>query len=217
MSEYRLVGFEKAYQISTQNRQVTVGNARQYIVLYELRLNEVDANSQTDNSSISQRFSATELAEVSISDGRSTSGQRFVNQFPIDINQLQKFFEQTTDDFRFAAAVAGLGQLINRSNYVHDFDYNKLIQIAKEATKGELNGKRSQFIELAESVAVIALSSEYQQSIKKPQPPHQREPYPMPQPIKSKRIGELPEGKQQLILPVEPIPLPKPQPVSKHI
>ncbi|MCL1067610.1 von Willebrand factor type A domain-containing protein [Shewanella olleyana] len=217
VSEYRLVGFEKPHKTSVHDRQVTVSNARQYLALYELRLNEIDAHSQAENPSITQRFSATEHAELSISDARSTSGQRFINQIPIDINQLQKFFEQTTDDFRFAAAVAGLGQLINRSNYVHDFDYQKLIQIAKEATKGELNDKRAQFIELAESVAVIALSSEYQQSIKKPQPPHQREPYPMPQPIKSKRIGELLEGKQQLILPVEPISLPKPPPVSKHI
>ena len=214
VSEYRLIGFEKAYQASSQMRKMTVSNARQYVALYELRYNEVSSDNTIDQSqSYHQAYSSNALAMMSLSDGRSTSGQQFISQYPIDVNQQQKFFEQSSRDFRFAAAVAGLGQLINRSNYVHDFDFNELIEIAIDATKGDSDTQRADFIRLAKSVALIASSPELNK--RQVIPPHQREPYPMPYPITSKGKGELPEGKQQLLIPVEPII--KPKPVNKHI
>ena len=220
VSEYRLIGFENAYQTSSRKRQVTVGNSRQYIALYELRFNEqaeyaTTKNVQPANNSIHARYSAKDLAVISLSDGRSSSGQQFIDQYPIDIGQQQKFFEQSSDDFRFAAAVAGLGQLINQNNYIHEFNYNKLIEIAIEATDGKLDATRSEFIALAKSVAVIAATKVNNGSSERTgTPAHQQEPYPMPQPIKTKPIGQLPEGKQQLIVPVVP---PQPKPVNKHI
>ncbi|WP_299569860.1 von Willebrand factor type A domain-containing protein [uncultured Shewanella sp.] len=221
VSEYRLIGFENAYQTSSRKRQVTVGNSRQYIALYELRFNEkaeyaTTKNVQPANNSIHARYSAKDLAVISLSDGRSSSEQQFIYQYPIDIGQQQKFFEQSSDDFKFAAAVAGLGQLINQNNYIHDFNYNKLIEIAIEATEGSLDAMRSEFIALAKSAAVIAATKANDASGQRTGTPvHKQEPYPMPQPIKTKPIGQLPEGKQQLIVPV--VPIPQPKPVNKHI
>ncbi len=235
VSEYRLIGFENAHQTSSHPRTMKLSYRRQYVALYELRFNESIENqpnnsindsinssiNHSNNDSIINKYSANELATLSLSDARSTSGQQLIKPQPIDIHQQQKFFEHTSNEFRFAAAVAGLGQLMNMNNYVHDFDYQQLIEIA-EGSKGEdFDGERAEFIALAKSVAVIASDSKLRDARSKKQvvPPHEREPYPMPYPIKSKHAGELPEGKQKLILPVKPViePVPKPLPVNNHI
>ncbi|MCU7369426.1 DUF3520 domain-containing protein [Paucibacter sp. O1-1] len=42
--------------------------------------------------------------------------------YPITKQQQLSHLHQASDDLRFAAAVAGFGQLLNHNDYVHDAD-----------------------------------------------------------------------------------------------
>lgn len=185
ITEYRLIGFERNYG-NPVNKQMSKGHARlqaqssgQYSALYELRIDDSAAyKSPAHKPSAQQRFSADNLATLSLHDMRITSQQALLGQFDIDIAQQDKFFQQASDEFRFAAAVAGLGQLINQSNYVHRFDYPELINIALDAKGADSQGERSEFIALVKQAMLVSVTNNV--GIKKP---HQRQAYPMPQPI----------------------------------
>jgi Ca-activated chloride channel homolog len=67
---------------------------------------------------------------------------------PID-NQLLDI-EKTSDNFRFAAAVAGFGQYIKESKYIDELDLRQIIELAKAAKGADTEGYRQEFIDLVE-------------------------------------------------------------------
>ncbi|WP_144210277.1 YfbK domain-containing protein [Shewanella donghaensis] len=212
ISEYRLVGFEHDYSnYAKQNndsraQNIPVNQYGQYTALYELRQNEHNSytlGEQTNDEQVIDKrtsdkqkstgrysagryiegqLSADSLAELSLQDARSSSTQQFVSNITIGMALKDKFFEQATDNFRFAAAVAGLGQLINANNYVHQFNYNDVISIAIESKGEDLQGQREEFVSIAKQAFEVSST----QPINKLKP-HQREPYPMPKPIYDKK------------------------------
>ncbi|WP_076542980.1 von Willebrand factor type A domain-containing protein [Shewanella sp. UCD-KL21] len=156
----------------------------QYSAMYELRLNESYsyeasnsgaaplkpiAPQQANAPSAQQRFSIENLARLSLYDMRLKSQHALLGQLDIKIAQQDKFFQQASDEFRFAAAVAGLGQLINQNNYVHGFDYPELINIAHDAKGADSQGERSEFIALVKQAMAVSATNNI--GIKKP---HQR-------------------------------------------
>ncbi len=55
---------------------------------------------------------------------------------------------KTSDRFRFAAAVAGFGQLLRGGKYVEDFDYPAVLELARKARGADRFGYRGEFIQL---------------------------------------------------------------------
>ena len=70
-------------------------------------------------------------------------------------NTEYKNLQQTSDDFRFAAAVAGFGQLVNHNHYVHDIDYDKLISLAAGAMANDPFGYRHEFLQLMRTTQLL--------------------------------------------------------------
>lgn len=68
-------------------------------------------------------------------------------------------FNKTSDDFRFASAVAELGLLLRNSAYKQQATYDQLISRAKAAKGNDEEGYRSEFIRLAENAKLIFNSS----------------------------------------------------------
>ncbi|RZK69190.1 MAG: DUF3520 domain-containing protein, partial [Pedobacter sp.] len=65
-------------------------------------------------------------------------------------------FNQSTDNFKFAAAVAELGLLLRQSEFAQKASFDHVISTA-EATKGKDNeGYRSEFVKLAKSAKLLA-------------------------------------------------------------
>jgi Ca-activated chloride channel family protein len=62
----------------------------------------------------------------------------------------------TSDNFRFAAAVAEFGLLLRNSEYIQKGNYQQLIQLARSARGADLNGYRAEFISLVESAVSLA-------------------------------------------------------------
>ncbi len=63
-------------------------------------------------------------------------------------------------DFRFASAVAELGMLLRNSEYKQQSDYDSLIARARQAKGTDDEGYRAEFIRLAESAKLLAISNE---------------------------------------------------------
>lgn len=66
-----------------------------------------------------------------------------IAQTPLDL-------EETSDNFRFAAAVAACGQILRGSKYKGDFDIRDVLSLAQGAKGKDTEGYRQEFIDLME-------------------------------------------------------------------
>lgn len=64
---------------------------------------------------------------------------------------------KTSDNFRWSAAVAGVGMLLRESAYVRDFSYQDAIQLAQSGRGADANGYRIEFINMIKSCSVLAI------------------------------------------------------------
>lgn len=63
---------------------------------------------------------------------------------------------KTSDNFRFAAAVAEFGMLLRGSDFKQESNYNQVIELAKGALGEDKEGYRSEFLKLVKSTALMA-------------------------------------------------------------
>ncbi|SHH97608.1 Ca-activated chloride channel family protein [Chryseolinea serpens] len=62
----------------------------------------------------------------------------------------------TTDNFRWSASVASFGMLLRESEYVNDFAYGKVIQMAQGAKGDDTEGHRIEFINMVKAFGSTA-------------------------------------------------------------
>jgi len=74
----------------------------------------------------------------------------------VAVNDQPLLFSKTSNDFRFASAVAELGMLLRESEFKQRSDYNSLILRAKSAKGADEEGYRTEFISLAQSAKLLA-------------------------------------------------------------
>ncbi len=77
----------------------------------------------------------------------------------VAINDTPLSLIRTSDDFRFASAVAEMGMLLRDSEYKQQSDYLSLISRAKKAKGTDDEGYRAEFIRLAESARLLTKSN----------------------------------------------------------
>ncbi|MDB5222334.1 MAG: hypothetical protein JWN83_1001 [Chitinophagaceae bacterium] len=73
---------------------------------------------------------------------------------PVEDNDVA--FNTTSNNFRFAAAVAGFGMLLRQSEFKGNSSYNNILQIATGATGNDAEGYRKEFITLIKKAASLA-------------------------------------------------------------
>lgn len=64
-------------------------------------------------------------------------------------------FPETSDNFRFSAAVAGFGMLLRDSKHKGSTDYQMILDMAKSAKGADLNGYRAECIQLIEKASLL--------------------------------------------------------------
>lgn len=64
--------------------------------------------------------------------------------------------DRTSDNFRWSAAVAGFGMLLRDSEYVKDFKYEDVLQLAQNAKGEDVDGYRVEFINMVKSLKSLA-------------------------------------------------------------
>lgn len=67
---------------------------------------------------------------------------------------------ETSDDFRFASAIAEFAMLLRNSDFKQQANYDALINRAKSARGADSTGYRAEFIRLAESAKLLAKSND---------------------------------------------------------
>lgn len=85
--------------------------------------------------------------------GETTSRllERVVTGHPRPLNE-------TSDDFRWSAAVAAFGMLLTDSQYLDERDYSKIVALAQASRGHDTEGYRSEFINLVKSFGVTETS-----------------------------------------------------------
>ncbi|WAL79951.1 vWA domain-containing protein [Shewanella sp. DAU305] len=170
VSEYRLIGYENRAlaREDFNNDKVDageIGAGHTVTALYELRYVEAGqmANDKlrygVDAQTGQEKYSREEIAFLKLRYKLPEQTQSQLLSYPIRLDQNVKLLEQASDDFRFAAAVAGLGQLLNGSHYLHQFDYTKLSLLARSALGDDPFGYRHEFVQLMETAAAIEQSN----------------------------------------------------------
>lgn len=71
-------------------------------------------------------------------------------------SDIQPTFAKASTDFRFAASVAGFGQLLRGGKYLKDYAYNDILRQARAARGDDNNGYRGEFIQLVKLAASLA-------------------------------------------------------------
>jgi Ca-activated chloride channel family protein len=74
----------------------------------------------------------------------------------VTVNDKPAEFKNTSNDFRFASAVAEFGMLLRGSEYKQKGSFDQAISIAKSAKGKDDDGYRSEFVRLAESAKSLA-------------------------------------------------------------
>lgn len=74
---------------------------------------------------------------------------------PILRSNAARNLSQTSEAFRFSAAVAGFGQRLRGSDYLVNFDYTDVLNLAREARGSDPHGYRSEFLQLVELAATL--------------------------------------------------------------
>ncbi len=64
-------------------------------------------------------------------------------------------FDETSDDFKFSAAVAEFGLLLRDSQFKGDATYDQVLELAKESKGQDDTGYRAEFIRLVETVDLL--------------------------------------------------------------
>ncbi|MDT0594992.1 vWA domain-containing protein [Glaciecola petra] len=158
VAEYRLIGYEnrKLAKEDFNNDKVDAGDigaGHSVTALYELTLLDSKekfndelryqtSTAQTETTQLNQ-----ELAFIKLRFKQPQESKSDLIEQSIGRQQITTFAEQTPD-FKFATAVAGFAQLMKKSKYVQDIDYQWITETAQQAKGNDEYGYRSEFIQL---------------------------------------------------------------------
>jgi Ca-activated chloride channel family protein len=158
IAEYRLIGYENKIlnEEDFNNDKVDageIGAGKTVTALYELtpvnkatlidphRYDSTSANKTTPTNN-------NELAFLRIRYKQPNADKSILMEEPVLASNAKTSLEKASDDFRFAASVAGFGQMLRDSNYVDKYDFDKLIALAKSGLGDDEGGYRGEFIRL---------------------------------------------------------------------
>jgi Ca-activated chloride channel family protein len=72
------------------------------------------------------------------------------------VNKTSKGWEQASENFRFASAVAGYGMLVRNSEFKGNVTYNRLLKMIKSSIGTDEQGYRREFKNIVENTASLA-------------------------------------------------------------
>ncbi|MFW2373032.1 MAG: vWA domain-containing protein [Gammaproteobacteria bacterium] len=158
VTEYRLIGYENRHlnREDFNNDKVDAGDigaGHTVTALYEITLTG-SAGQRIDDlryQAASIRAPAThgeELAYVRLRYKRPNQDSSQLLEHGVMTSDIQKQLNQTSERFRFAAAVAAFGQQLRGGTYMEDFDYDDILSLARQSRGKDLNAYRGEFIQL---------------------------------------------------------------------
>ncbi|MEH6649205.1 MAG: von Willebrand factor type A domain-containing protein [Motiliproteus sp.] len=166
VANYRLLGYETRHLENHQfddDRQDAgeIGAGHEVTALYELTmigtedssLPKLRYDSSTDRQKESTKTTVAsaypqELAYLKLRYKQPNGDHSKLVSQPINHNQLRSELAQNSDNFRWAAAVAGAAQKTRGNAYIGTWDYRQSIDLAQQAIGADTMGYRAEFIRM---------------------------------------------------------------------
>ena len=165
VAEYRLIGYEnRALNREDFNNDKVdageIGAGHTVTALYEISL--VDSNSGYLDP---LRYAPTPVTDTSRKDEVALVRLRYKQpdastsnlvEHPVLTADIENKLSNTSERFRFSAAVAGFGQLLRGGKFTSDYQYNDVLELARGARGSDAFGYRGEFlslVNLADSLA----------------------------------------------------------------
>ncbi len=163
VSEYRLIGYETRHlnREDFNNDKVDAGDigaGHTVTALYELTLTGtvglIDPLRYGEHRSSETRRDA-EVAFLKLRHKAPGGDTSMLINVPIYSNDIRESLADTSQIFRFSAAVAAFGQLLRGGDYTEDFGFQELIDLANEARGKDPYGYRGEFITLVRTADAL--------------------------------------------------------------
>lgn len=165
---YRLIGYEnrmlKKEDFNDDKKDAgEMGSGHTVTAIYEIIPVGVKSSFLKDVDGLKYSKNKEALSKSSFSDEVMTIKFRYkapdgnvskLIEHPVKDNQLK--IAATSENFRFAAAVAEFGMLLRSSEFKAQASYNSVLQLAKAAVSNDKEGYRKEFISLVESAQSLA-------------------------------------------------------------
>ena len=155
ISEYRLIGYEtRALKRQDFNNDKIdagdIGAGHSVTAMYEITPVDSPSKAFDPLRYVASKLKGTgsdEYAFVKIRHKLPKSDTSTLQTFPVGPKQ-ERSLKKSTDDMRFAAAVAAFGQKLRGDTHLADFSYDEAIELASSAKGDDEKGYRAEFIQL---------------------------------------------------------------------
>jgi Ca-activated chloride channel family protein len=130
--------------------------------LYELvppsageELPQVDA-SKYQSKPAAEGVAGDELLTIKLRYKAPSADESQLSSFPVKASD--RTVEQTSADYRFAAAVASFGMLLRESPHRGTSNFNQVLQLATDAKGQDASGYREEFLQLVKTAQALSPS-----------------------------------------------------------
>lgn len=166
VAAYRLVGYEnrmlKSEDFNNDKKDAgELGSGHTVTALYEV----IPVGVKSDFFNVDQlKYQKTDVTKVAESSDELMTVKFRYKQPDGDVSKLivhpmkdkQISLSNTSDNFRWSAAVAAFGMLLRESEYANHYSYEKVVQLAQSARGKDEEGYRVEFVNMVKSMGLMA-------------------------------------------------------------
>ena len=163
--EYRLIGYEtrRLDREDFNNDRVDAGDigaGHTVTAIYEIAL-QGSAGAlidplRYDTVQQPKASATTEIAFLRLRYKAPNGATSRLVERPIERRDLQADLQNTSDTYRFSAAVAAFGQLLRGGEYIADLDYAGIVSLAQSARGNDPFGYRGEFLNLVRTADALS-------------------------------------------------------------
>ena len=167
ISEYRLIGYENRLlaEEDFNNDSVDageIGAGHSVTALYEISLKDQPGHMEPRRYTHSEQIDSqqgtdfsNELAYIKLRYKEPSADNSKLLTFPVMKKDVISHLHNTSNDFRFAAAVAGYAQKLKGGKYLQNQSWQELQDLAANARGTDANGVRSNFLQMLSMTRTI--------------------------------------------------------------
>lgn len=158
VAEYRLIGYENRIlkREDFNNDKIDageIGAGHSVTALYEVSLvgskgNLNDPLRYGVKSRLEKSIKNNELAFLRLRYKKPNGNKSILIEQAINRQHLQTELAQTSDRFRFSASVAAFGQQLRGADYLKDYGYTDILELARHSRGKDPFGYRGEFVKL---------------------------------------------------------------------
>ena len=166
VAEYRLIGYENRIlkREDFNNDKIDageIGAGHSVTALYEVSLVGSKGNlNEPLRYSVKNRLEKSiknnELAFLRLRYKQPDGDKSTLVEQAIHHNHVQADIAKTSDRFRFSASVAAFGQQLRGADYLKDYGYSEILELARESRGNDPFGYRGEFVKLVNLAKSLA-------------------------------------------------------------